>query len=67
MAWFRRVFSVELGTFRLMTPIVIYCVPFDVAGDNIITDMSAFPKKSHEMRGRIIVIKLHDGIDDACN
>ena len=67
MVCYWRVFSVELGTFRLMTPIAIYCVPFDVAGDNIITAMSAFPTKSHEMRGRMIGMKLHDGVDDACN
>ncbi len=67
MACYWRVFSVELGTFRLMTPIAIYCAPFDAAGDNIITAMSAFPTKSHEMRGRLIVIKLSEGVDDACN
>ena len=67
MACYWRVFSVELGTFRLITSIAIYCAPFDVAGDNIITSMGAFPTNSHEMRGQMIGIKLHDGIDDACN
>jgi hypothetical protein len=67
MAYYWRVFSTELGTFRLITSIAIYCAPFDAAEDKIITSMGAFPTKSHEMRGRIIGIKLHDGIDDACN
>ena len=67
MAYYWRVFSVELGTFRLITSIAIYCAPFDVAGYNIITSMGAFPTKSHEMRGRMIGIKLHDGVDYVCN
>ena len=67
MACYWRDFSVELGAFRFITSIAISCVPFDVAGDNIITAMSAFPTKSHEMRGRMIGIKLHDGVDYVCN
>ena len=35
-------------------------------GTNVITVISGFPTKSHEMRGRMIDIKLHDGVDVAC-
>ena len=31
------VFSVELGTYRLIISIAIYCAPFDVIGGNIMT------------------------------
>ena len=67
MACHWRVCSVKLGTFWHIASIAIYCAPFDVAGDNIITAMSVFRTKSHEMRGRMIGIKLHDGVDDVCN
>ena len=67
MACYWRVCSVKLGTFWHIASIAIYCAPFDAAEDNIITSMGAFPTKSHEMRGRIIGIKLHGGIDNACN
>jgi len=67
MVYYWSVFSVELGTFRLITSIAIYCALFAVVGDNFTTVISAFHTKSHEMRDQMIDIKLHDGVNVACN